>query len=127
MSANADLGTNLTGLKNELGLCQVPKSTEFSSFNVILQEVLAGAAEFNYATTRGGRGPVSYPLDKVINIALEESDPIQIVNKTVWIWFGPSPGLNLNEPCINHTAPGVTNPLVPLIQTNIFNYVTSEY
>ncbi|OAP64033.1 hypothetical protein AYL99_00005 [Fonsecaea erecta] len=120
-------GTNLSSLKNELGLCYKPNIDEFGAFNNLIQNVMSNNAEFNYATVRDGRSAIAWPLEKVINITLTQDDPIQIINETLWIWFGPSPGTNLDLPCLDYRNTNSLYASVPLIQQEVFLYCACKY
>ena len=117
---------NVSSLKGELGLCSSPRnSSDFSVVFSWVRTVLILAPEFNYATLRPGRAPAAFTLDKVVNIALTQKDPIQLLNETLWMWFGPSPGIGLS--CIDwqNSTPAVE--AVPGIQTSIFSYIGCKY
>jgi hypothetical protein len=107
-----------------LGLCDEPKksATDLAAIESWLQSVYSNAAEFNYAALGPGRSSASLPLDKVVNIALTQTDPIQIFNETLWMWFGPSPGANL--PCIDFKKFSAQQ--VPLIEIAIFEYIVCK-
>src|SRR2546421_403634 len=62
-------------------------------------------------------------LEKVVSIALTQADPIQVLNETLWMWFGPSPGVGV--PCIDYKNLSAAAELgVPLIEHPIFRYLT---
>ncbi|KAI1453136.1 peptidase S28 [Annulohypoxylon moriforme] len=116
------------GLKKELNLCSTPSSNDtVGNFQLILDltNVFSFAAELNYPTVQLGRNPVANPLDKIIDIVLTETDPVQILSKTFWLWFG-APGPS-NAPCLNYTDSGFLTSAVPLIETAPFNYITCNY
>jgi hypothetical protein len=111
---------NTSGLKEELGLCIAPTiATDLKLLYRLIVNVYSNAAEFNYATLRTGRSSAVYPLDKVVNIALTQKDPIQILNETLWLWYGPYPGLGAS--CINLTSTILNS--VPGIQSPVFDYL----
>jgi pimeloyl-ACP methyl ester carboxylesterase len=114
---------NLSSLKQELGLCSIPTDDQFIQLSFWMQNVYSNAAELNYAALRPGRAPTTLAFDKVIDIALKQDDPIQILNETLWLWYGPSPDFGL--PCINITAP-IASVSVPLIESTIFEYIVCE-
>jgi hypothetical protein len=84
-----------------------------------IQQVYDNAAEFNYATLRGGRASVALGLDLVVNITLAQDDPIQILNETLWMWMEP-----LNFTCLDYRDSLAEYALVPLIQQEIFLYLS---
>ncbi|KAI1205261.1 peptidase S28 [Annulohypoxylon truncatum] len=115
-------------LEEELILCSAPSSNDsVGNFLLVLDltTVFSFAAEINYPTVQLGRNPVADPLDKIINIVLTETDPVQILSKTFWLWFG-APGPS-NALCLNYTDPGFIMTTVPLIETAPFNYITCNY
>ena len=114
---------NLSSLKQELGLCSIPTDDQFIQLSFWMQNVYSNAAELNYAALRPGRAPTTLAFDKVIDIALKQDDPIQILNETLWLWYGPSPDFGL--PCINITTP-IASVSVPLIESTIFEYIVCE-
>ncbi|KIV87629.1 hypothetical protein PV11_03161 [Exophiala sideris] len=116
-------GTNLTSLKSELGLCDVPTKTDFPLIQVWIQNILNYAAEFNYATLRPGRGSAALPLELVVNITQTQIDPIQILNETLWMWFEPLG----YYPCIDYKTNNALWPSVALIQQGVFQLVTCKY
>ncbi|KAK7906123.1 hypothetical protein LTR67_000849 [Exophiala xenobiotica] len=117
---------NLTSLKDELGLCYVPKRNEFTSINSWLQTSLSQAAEFNYATKRPGRSSIALPLEVIVNTTTQpQIEPMQIINEALWLWFGPSSGLNLS--CIDYRDENALLASVPMIQQSIFMYLTCKY
>ncbi|OTA55633.1 hypothetical protein K449DRAFT_388015 [Hypoxylon sp. EC38] len=81
-----------------------------------LTNVYSFAAKFNYPTAKLGRSPVANPLDKIINMALEETDPIHLP-------IGHSGCVS----CFNHTDPGFIRTGVSLIETRPFDYITCSY
>ncbi|KAI2472709.1 peptidase S28 [Annulohypoxylon bovei var. microspora] len=115
-------------LKEELGLCSAPSPNDtVGNIQLVtdLTNVYSFATELNYPTVQLGRNPVENPVDKIIEITLAETDPIQVLNKTFWLWFG-APGPS-NAPCFNHTDPSFILKGVPLIETKPFNYITCNY
>lgn len=114
---------NTSSLKEELGLCTAPTTaTDLTLLYALIVSVFSNAAEFNYATLRPGRSSAVYPLDKVVNIALTQKDPIQILNETLWLWYGPYPGLGAS--CLNWTSLDAILKSVPGIQSPVFDYLT---
>lgn len=72
---------NLSSLKQEISLCSAPRNmSDFTSFSNLLRTIVWVSAEFNYAAPRPGRSPVALPMERIINIALTQKDPIQIFN-----------------------------------------------
>ncbi|KAI1415503.1 peptidase S28 [Hypoxylon sp. FL1857] len=120
--------TDIADLKQELNLCSAPSINDTVG-NVQLVSALTNvysfAAELNYPTVKPGRNPVGRPLDKIINITLEETDPIQMLNRTFWLWFG-APG-EAHATCFNHTDPIFVQRAVPAIETVPFHYITCTY
>ncbi|KAI1090935.1 peptidase S28 [Rostrohypoxylon terebratum] len=115
-------------LKEELNLCSAPSPNDtVGNFQLILDitNVFSFAAELNYPTVQFGRNPVANPLNKIIDIVLAETNPIQVLNRTFWLWFG-APGPS-NAPCLNHTDSAFLQSAVPLIETAPFNYITCNY
>ncbi|KAI4862306.1 peptidase S28 [Hypoxylon rubiginosum] len=120
--------TDIASLKGELNLCSSP-SVNDTAGNIQLISILTNtfsfAAELNYPTVQPGRSPIANSLDKFIDVVLEEQDPIQILNRTFWTWFG-TPG-DSHASCLNHTDPNFFNKAVPLIETEPFHYITCTY
>ncbi|KAI6086506.1 serine carboxypeptidase S28-domain-containing protein [Hypoxylon rubiginosum] len=119
---------DIASLKGELNLCSTPSLNDTVSnarLPVTIANIFSLAAEFNYPIAQPGRSPIAYPLDRVINITLEENDPIQILNRTFWSWFD-APGNQL-APCLNHTDPLFLQKAVPPIETVPFHYITCTY
>ncbi len=87
-----------------------------------VQQVYDYAAEFNYAALHSGRASVAHGLDLVVNITLGQHDPIQIINQTLWMWLEP-----LNTTCIDYRNGGAAYAMVPLIQQDVFGYITCGY
>ncbi|KAE8446449.1 hypothetical protein EG329_011912 [Mollisiaceae sp. DMI_Dod_QoI] len=117
---------NTAGLKKELGLCTEPQNeTDLPQITSPIVTVFSDIAELNYAIVRPGRSSAAKPLDKVIDIALTEKDPIQILNQTLWLWYGPPPALKV--PCIDWASSSFGIDSVPLIQSPIFLYLTCKY
>jgi pimeloyl-ACP methyl ester carboxylesterase len=114
---------NISTLKEELGLCSAPAKSDYTTLRLLIYSVYSISAELNYAAIRPGRSTTVLPLKKVINIAIRQDDPIQILNETLSMWYGLSPGVGLQ--CINVTESVAQGP-VPLIEANIFNYITCE-
>ncbi|KAE9405742.1 hypothetical protein BT96DRAFT_915948 [Gymnopus androsaceus JB14] len=118
---------NLTGLQQELGLCTAPTN----SFNevTLLAQFLATTfmlgAEFNYAEAQPGRTLLTRPLDLIVNATLAQSDPIQVLNATQWLTYGP-----LGFTCLdylNDTSKNGIRAAVPLIQYVPFSYIICTY
>ncbi|KUJ08199.1 uncharacterized protein LY89DRAFT_337845 [Mollisia scopiformis] len=117
---------NTDGLREELSLCTQPTSLyDLSLINAIISNIYSDSAEFNYPISRPGRSSIAAPLEKVIDFALTQNDPIQILNETLSMWYGPPPGLDL--PCIDWANPSFALAAVPLIQSPIFTYLTCKY
>ncbi|KAI0882945.1 peptidase S28 [Annulohypoxylon maeteangense] len=115
-------------LKAELNLCSAPSPNDtIGNLQLVLDltNVFSFAAELNYPTVQLGRSPVANPLDKIINIVLTETDPVQILSKAFWLWFG-APGPS-HAPCLNYTDPTFLASAVPLIETTPFNYIICNY
>ena len=111
-------------LEKELGLCYPPTADNLTDSTLLkswLTSLYSNVAEFNYAANRPGRGAGSNTLDRAIKIALEQKDPIQILNETLWIWWGPSPGYNAK--CIDFRNSKAAEIAVPAIEAPIWNYV----
>ncbi|KAI1134031.1 peptidase S28 [Hypoxylon sp. FL0543] len=118
----------VANLKQELNLCSTPSANDTvgnMQLVIAMTNVYSFATELNYPTVKPGRSPVANPLDKIINITLEETDPIQVLNRTFWLWFG-APGLS-HASCFNHTDPNFIRTGVPLIETAPFDYITCTY
>lgn len=115
-------GNNTAGLKEELGLCTAPtNATDFFVLGNWLQQVFSFATELNYPVAQPGRSPVDYPLFAFVNATLEQTDPIQVLNVTNWLWWGP-----LGIPCLNWTDSSAPEKGVALIQSVPFSYITCE-
>jgi len=112
------------GLQRDLGLCEPPTADTFPGLELWLAQVFSFAVEFNYPVAHPGRSPVAVPLEKVVNIALTEPDPIQILNRTNWMWYPDSAAVvGLPFPCIDINTSGSLVG-VPLIATAPFAKVT---
>ncbi|KAI0380613.1 peptidase S28 [Hypomontagnella monticulosa] len=119
---------DVAGLKEELSLCSTPSSNDTLGDALILNSlvnIFSFAVEFNYPVAKFGRGPIANPFEQFINMTLEESDPIQVLNRTFWAWFG-APGAS-NVPCFNYTDPNFVLGGVPLIEHVPFEYITCTY
>ncbi|XXH02210.1 hypothetical protein Hte_008578 [Hypoxylon texense] len=120
--------TDIASLEGELGLCSTPSLNDTIG-NILLVSILTNtfsfATELNYPTIQPGRNPISNSLNKFIDVALEEQDPIQVLNRTFWTWFG-APG-DSHASCLNHTDPNFFNRAVPGIETVPFHYITCTY
>ncbi len=88
-----------------------------------LQNLYSDSAELNYAALRPERAPVALPLDKIINIALTQKDPIQLLDGSMWMWYG-QPGTSI--PCINYRDSTSSFQAVPLIEYVVFQYITCK-
>ena len=112
-------------MKEELGLCYEPKAsvTDSAQMFSFLQNLYSDSAELNYAALRPGRAPVALPLDKIINIALTQKDDIQLLNESLWMWYG-QPGSGV--PCIDYRGSASSYQAVPLIEYVVFQYLTCE-
>ena len=112
---------NTTSLQNDLSLCSAPSTNDTAAI-VILQTLYTTAftcaVEFNYATASLGRTPIPYPFDYTINKTLEASNPLEILNSTLWIWYETQ-----GYPCINWTDPDFGGQIVPGIQRIPFSYI----
>jgi len=114
--------TNATAaaLKEELALCQSPSTNDVALVYNLLQILYQNVALFNYASSRPGRSSVALPLDKIIKITLTEQDPIKMLKKSLWMWWGPA-----GASCLDWSASAVPN-AVPAIESPIFSYLTYE-
>ena len=75
-------------------------------------------AELNYPFASPGRTPIALPLDAMINATLAQSAPIQRLNATLWLWWGNNfPSWD----CFHLDQTGTQG--VPLIQTEVFDYI----
>lgn len=84
-------------LKSDFGLCEVPNEETALNIRIYPGFVHLLATQYNYNTTGL---PVKDPLNTMINIALDEQDPIKLLNRTVWTWMGPT-----GTKCLNVTDP----------------------
>lgn len=120
--------TNVGSLKHELGLCSTPSTNDtapLGRIRTLITSVFGQAAEFNYRVSKPGRAPVANPLDEVIKIVLDETDPIQILNRTFWLWYGAEgPG---HADCFNITDPYFAYKPVYVIETTPFRYLNCVY
>lgn len=92
-----------------------------------LREVFSFAAEFNYPKAQPGRSPIDLPLDSFVSIAIEESDPIQILKRANWMWYQKNAELlGQTLKCLDLSTYELTTLGVPLIATAPFSYVTCE-
>lgn len=113
---------NLAGLQQELGLCTAPNSsTEFVALALFLTNTYSFGVEFNYAQAQPGRTLLTRSLDLIVDATIAQSDPIQVLNVTQWLVFGP-----LNFTCLdylNSTSDNGVYAAVSLIQYVPFSYI----
>ncbi|KAJ4481926.1 serine carboxypeptidase S28-domain-containing protein [Lentinula aciculospora] len=118
---------NVAGLQQELGLCSAPtnSSAECRVLTQFLANTFSFGAEFNYAAAQPGRSLVTPPPELIVNATIAQSDPIQVLNVTQWIWYEP-----LGYTCLdilNGTSKNGIQGGVPLIQSVPFSYITCTY
>lgn len=66
--------------------------------------------------------PVADPFSKIVEIALSEPDPLQILNRTLWTWYEP-----VGLPCLNLSDPaGDALKAVPAIEASVFRYIVCK-
>ncbi|KAI1382985.1 peptidase S28 [Hypoxylon trugodes] len=119
---------DIASLKEELNLCSTPSVNDTLGNSLLIStlvEPFSFAAELNYPILQLGRNPIPYPLDQFINATLEEQDPIQVLNRTFWLWFG-APGPS-NAPCMNYTSIEFLQNAVPGIENAPFEYIDCTY
>ncbi|KAE9405741.1 hypothetical protein BT96DRAFT_915947 [Gymnopus androsaceus JB14] len=100
-------------------------SAEFTALAQFLAVTFMFGAEFNYAESQPGRTLLAHSLDLIVNATLAQSDPIQVLNATQWLTYGP-----LGFTCLdylNSTSKNGLNAAVPLIQNVPFSYITCTY
>ncbi|KAI2617711.1 peptidase S28 [Hypomontagnella submonticulosa] len=119
---------DVAGLKEELNLCSTPSPNDTvgnALLPVSLVNTFSFAIEFNYPTIKTGRNPIANSLDQFINVTLAQSDPIQVLNRTFWTWFGALREPNI--PCFNYTDSNFIRSGAPLIENDPFGYITCTY
>lgn len=87
-----------------------------------LRQVFSFATELNYPVAQPGRSPIDYPLQAFVNATLAQTDEIQVLNVTNWLWFG-----GLGWPCIDWANSSSLEHGVPLIESVPFSYITCEH
>lgn len=112
-------------LQEELRLCTpvVPgNATQQAALQNLLVLVFSIAAEFNYPRA-SARTPVAYPFFEILKIAAEEKDPITLLARANWMWYEP-----MGAHCLDHehATDFSKNVAVPLINYNVFNYITCK-
>lgn len=115
---------NVTGLKDELGLCAAPSAnlTDYAILASYPKQVFSFATELNYPVAQPGRSPVDHPLQAFVNATLAQTDEIQVLNVTNWIWYG-----GLGWPCIDWANSSSLEQGVSLIQAVPFSYTTCKH
>jgi hypothetical protein len=113
-------------LQKELGLCTpvAPgNATQASSLVNLLLQTFSMGAEFNYPYASPGRTPVATPFFTLLDIARNTSDPIQLLSEVNWLWYKP-----MGAECLDHehATDFVKNVAVPLINYNVFSYITCQ-
>ncbi|KAI1378058.1 peptidase S28 [Hypoxylon crocopeplum] len=119
---------DVASLKEQLGLCTVPTANDTAGNAQIVSAIThlySLATELNYPTVKPGRSPIANSFEKFINVALEESDPIQLLNQTFWLWFGAEGDSQAS--CFNYTDSNFVRTGVPLIEYDSFDYITCTY
>ncbi|KAF9061176.1 peptidase S28 [Rhodocollybia butyracea] len=118
---------NLAGLQQELGLCSAPTNStlDFLLLAGFLGNTFSFGAEFNYAEAQPGRSSVARPLDLIVNAVVAQSDPIQVLNVTQWVWYGPY-GFDCLD-FVDSTSKNGIYSSVPLMQFIPFSYILCTY
>ncbi|KPI40418.1 Lysosomal Pro-X carboxypeptidase [Cyphellophora attinorum] len=108
-------------LKSDFGLCELPNEETALNIRIYPGFVHLLATQYNYNTTGL---PVKDPLNTMINIALDEQDPIKLLNRTVWTWMGPT-----GTKCLNVTDPqqGAYAGSGTGLQFGSFNYLNCAF
>lgn len=109
-----------SSLQSTFNLCSPPEPETLPYLPVTIAATFSFAAEFNYHKPRPVSA-LSYPLEKVIEIAEAENDPLQILNSTVWMYFE-----SVGETCME-LGPDIVQILVPYIENPYFSYTTCTY
>ena len=120
--------TDIASLKDQLGLCTSPSlndTVSLGQLRTFLTLVFSQAVELNYPVPQPGRAPVANAVDEVIKIALDEDDPMQILNRTFWLWYGAEGPGHAN--CFNFTDSNFASKAVWLIEQTPFRYIVCSY
>lgn len=122
---------NISGLNKELNLCAPLPDNSTSTFQTVVSwfiQVLGNAAEYNYNSVQPGRNPFANPLQKMVDIVLEEEDPLQILNRTNQLWNSNNAAVaNIPFSCNDITDFNLLSVLaVPLGETLPFGYITCK-
>lgn len=87
-------------------------------------QVFILAPEFNYPYASPGRTPIALPLSETLNFAVNQTDPIELLAKVNWMWYGP-----LGAECLDleHWADFFKNVAVPAINYEYFSYISCKF
>ncbi|KAF2732728.1 hypothetical protein EJ04DRAFT_565719 [Polyplosphaeria fusca] len=122
------LVTNDTStLQQELDLCTpvAPGNmTQAALLEVLLGQVFSMAPEFNYPYANPGRTPIATPFFKILDIALNQSDPMKLLLEANRMWYTPAGATCLD---FEHPTEFVRTFGVPLINYEVWGYITCTY
>ncbi|KAJ4299976.1 hypothetical protein N0V90_005224 [Kalmusia sp. IMI 367209] len=122
-----DAKDDTKSIQSTLNLCTPPQPSNATStafLYSLLSQVFTMAAEMNYPSASPGRTPVAHPFDNIIKLALNSTDPLQLLAKANWMWYGP-----MGAQCLDyeHMSDFLHSYGVPLINYDVFSYITCKY